>query len=104
MRPARAGEENERKRDRCKARHASGAPVHRLDLLGEVLAYDPALDLERGRQLAMLDGQVAGQDGELLDRLDLAALAVDLVHRGRNLFPDQLVLVKRDAVARFSLL
>ena len=46
---------------------------------GEVGLHAAALDLQRRGDLAVLDGQVARQDGELLDRLPAVELGVELL-------------------------
>src|SRR5690606_3286706 len=69
--------------------------VHRLDRVGEVLVHAVALDLERGRELAVLDGEVALEDGELLDLLDARELLVDLVEVRLDRRAHRLVLVRR---------
>ena len=50
--------------------------VHRIDLVGEVVLHDLALDLEARGQLAVLLGQVAVEDRELLDGLPAVQLRV----------------------------
>src|SRR5688500_12510357 len=60
--------------------------VHAVDLGGEVLVDDPPLDLLRRRQLAGLEGELAGQYLPRLDALVLRELGVDR----RDLVGDQL--------------
>ena len=44
-----------------------------------MLRADPALEFQRGRQLALRRGEVAREDREALDLLEARALAVDVV-------------------------
>src|SRR5690606_26828904 len=67
------------RRDRPSMIAKSVAGVHCLDLFGKVLAYLIALHLERRRELAVLDGEVARKDRELLHLLDACVLLVELV-------------------------
>ena len=60
--------------------------VKRLNLLRPALVHLLPLDLERRGQLIVGDGEVAGQDLELLDLLHLGELAVHLVDVTLNLF------------------
>ena len=56
-----------------------GLPVQRVEQLGVTIVDDVALDLQGRRQLAVLDRQVAGQDREPLDLLDLGVVGVGAV-------------------------
>src|SRR5205807_1278307 len=58
---------------------AAASGVQRLDLGGEVLRADPALELQRRRQLALGGGEIARQDREPLDLLEAREPGVDLV-------------------------
>ena len=53
--------------------------VHGVELVGEVLFDDRALDLQAGGEFAAGLGEVAGEDGELLDRLPAVQGGVQLV-------------------------
>src|SRR5680860_1923514 len=57
---------------------ACSARVELVDLALVLVGDDRALDLHRRRQLAVFLGQVAGEDGDLLDLLDPGELLVDL--------------------------
>src|SRR5215217_8137911 len=54
------------------------AGVKLLDLVGEVLEADPALELQRRRHLALLDRELAREDRETLHLLDSAELLIDV--------------------------
>src|SRR5580765_43057 len=58
--------------------------VERLQVRAVLLGHDLALDLERGRQLAALEGEVAGQHGELLDLGVGLQVRVLLLDRARH--------------------
>src|SRR4029079_5673658 len=53
--------------------------VQTLEVVGVVGVDDVALELQRRRQLAVLEREVARQDGEPLDLLDLRVVAVGVV-------------------------
>src|ERR1051325_7860925 len=58
--------------------------VHLVEQSRVLLLDDFALHLEARRQLALVDGEVFRQDRELLDRLVLRKLLVDLVEVRRE--------------------
>src|SRR5690606_33566933 len=54
--------------------------VHGVEKVLVLLGGELALDLQRGRDLALLQGEIARRDGELLDGLEAREIGVDLVH------------------------
>lgn len=74
--------ERDRPEEYCRKRDDAQRPslrVERFDLDGEVLLADPALQLQRGRDLAVRHREVARQDREALDLLEARVVRVDSV-------------------------
>src|SRR5829696_2969258 len=75
------------------------AGVEVVELVRVALVDDVALDLQGGRELALLLGEIVVEDREALDLLDLRVLPVGLVEDGLDEGPDLLVLRERGRVA-----
>src|SRR5262245_14430168 len=66
---------------------ARGLAVHAVEKVAVLLLDDPSLELETGRELPCLDGQIRWQDREVLDRLPPWQPLVELLDVGGEQVP-----------------